>query len=64
LVDAGLLRVVSARENLDTPMYISLCDLNFAQMVAKLAQIIFILKQIFLLKVDLTHIGSSKGIFI
>ncbi|KAF7630855.1 hypothetical protein Mgra_00008870 [Meloidogyne graminicola] len=34
LVDLGLLRIVSATENLDLPQYLSLCDLDFTKKVA------------------------------
>uniref|UniRef100_A0A1I8BC28 Origin recognition complex subunit 5 C-terminal domain-containing protein n=1 Tax=Meloidogyne hapla TaxID=6305 RepID=A0A1I8BC28_MELHA len=35
LVDVGLLRVVSAAENLDLPQYLSLCGLDFAKRIAR-----------------------------
>ncbi|KAL7078567.1 hypothetical protein ACQ4LE_002169 [Meloidogyne hapla] len=35
LVDAGLLRIVSASENLDLPLYLSLCGLDFAKRIAR-----------------------------
>nr|CAD2194498.1 unnamed protein product [Meloidogyne enterolobii] len=35
LVDVGLLRIVSAAENLDLPQYLSLCGLDFAKRIAR-----------------------------